>query len=85
MVLSKEELQEKTLSLVLESPIRFSGADGVEHMFVLDVERIQTYFVEYLPKWVNNIRYFLISEIRFGIREKTGLYLSEESGELYVF
>jgi len=41
--------------------------------------------MDYLPKWESGVRYFLISEIRFGIREKIGLYLSEESGEMYVF
>ena len=85
MVLSKEELQEKALSLATQSTIRVLGEDGVTHVFILDAERIRTYFTEYLPKWVNNIRYYLISEIRFGIREKIGLYLSEESGELGVF
>lgn len=85
MGLSKEELQEKALSLVLESPIQISSDSKIECTFVLDAEKIRTYFAEYLPKWKNGVRYFLISEIRFGVRDKIGLYLSEESGELSVF
>ena len=81
---SKEELQEKAFSLVSQSPIRMSGKACIEYTFPLELEKIQL-LLEYLPKWENKIRYFLISEIRVGIREKIGLYLSEESGELYVF
>ena len=83
-MLSKKELQEKALSLVPNSPIRFSGDSKIEYTFVLDREKI-LFFMDYLPKWEAGVRYFLISEIRFGIRDKIGLYLSEESGELYVF
>ena len=83
-MLSKKELQEKALSLLPNSPIRFSGDSKIEYTFVLDQEKI-LFFMEYLPKWKNDIQYFLISEIRFGIRERIGLYLSEESGELFVF
>ena len=83
-MLSKKELQEKALSLLPNSPIQFSGDSKIEYTFILDREKI-LFFMEYLPKWKNGIRYFLISEIRFGVRERIGLYLSEESGELCVF
>ena len=83
-MLSKKELQEKALSLSSQSTIRFSSDSKIEYTFILDREKI-LFFMEYLPKWKNGVRYFLISEIRFGIRDKIGLYLSEESGELFVF
>ena len=83
-MLSKKELQEKALSLATQSTIQFSGDSKIEYTFVLDRDKI-LFFLNYLPKWKNGIRYFLISEIRFGVRERIGLYLSEKSGELFVF
>jgi len=84
MRLSKEELLEKALSLVSRSPMHVSSEFGIVYRFSLDPERIR-FFLNYLPKWKNGVRYYLISEIRFGARDKIGLYLSEESGELCVF
>jgi hypothetical protein len=80
---SKEELLEKVLSLA--SPICMSNECGIEYTFALDQENIRHYFETYVPKWRDEIRHYLISELRFGVTIKVGLYISEESGDLLVF
>ena len=79
---SKEELLEKVLSLT--SPIGISNETGIEYTFVLDQENIHHYFETYVPKWRDEIRHYLVSELRFGVTIKVGLYISEESGDLLV-
>ena len=71
--------------LLLPSPIEcIHPLNCVPMTFHLDKTKITHYMLEYNPKWIQEKKYYLISERVWGIREKVRLYIDETGTEFYM-
>lgn len=55
-----------------------------EITFVLDKEKIQFFRDTYLPKWINNKYYYLISQKCWGIHQQILLYTDSTGTDFFV-
>ena len=57
---------------------------GQEFIFSLEKERIHFFREAYLPKWMNNKHYYLVSQKKWGIHQQILLYVDSTGTDLFV-
>jgi hypothetical protein len=63
----------------------FDKQTGVDILFSLDKDKIHFFREAYLPKWVNDKPYYLISQKFWGIHQQTLLYVDSTGTDFFVY
>jgi len=77
-------MDEMIIQRLPNTKIVFDERTGEEITFQLDKDKIKRFNETYLPKWIDNKPYFLISQNFWGIHQQRLLYTNAIGTEFFV-